>query len=167
MKRLLIMAALSTATQAAPLTNYEVIDGDTVHGYVNNEYVKIRLNCIDAPETNPNTQAYGPEATQTLSYLLSLGSVDFESTGKDIYGRETGYLYVNGYSINQEMVIRGAAWNYEYYCGSEFELEQEFAYYYGLGLWSDSEAKDPYCFRKNLDYDYCYYNPESNLILDD
>ncbi|WP_226645967.1 thermonuclease family protein [Microbulbifer variabilis] len=167
MKRLLLLCAFSTTLQAAPLTNYRIIDGDTVHGYIGSEYTEIRLQCIDAPETYPSTQSYGPESTQTLISLLSYGPVDFQSTGRDQYGRETGYLFVNGYNINQEMVARGAAWNYAYYCGNKFELEQDIAYYSNLGLWEDSNAIDPYCFRKNMDRDFCYYNPENNFILDD
>jgi len=167
MKRVFFLCALSTTLHAAPLTNYQIVDGDTVHGYVSGEYVEIRLQCIDAPETYPGSQPYGSEASQILGNLLSYGSVDFQSTGRDQYGRETGYLFVNGYNINQEMVARGAAWNYAYYCGDKFDTEQEFAYYSNLGLWQNSEAKDPYCFRKNLDHDYCYYNPENNFILDE
>ncbi|WP_444890957.1 thermonuclease family protein [Microbulbifer sp. DLAB2-AA] len=167
MKRLILLCTLSTSLQAAPLTNYRIIDGDTVHGYVSGEYVEIRLQCIDAPETYPSTQIYGPEATQTLNHLLSFGTVDFQSTGRDQYGRETGYLFANGYNINQEMVARGAAWNYAYYCRDKFKIEQDFAYYSNLGLWGEMEAKDPYCFRKNLDHDFCYYNPENNFFLDD
>ncbi|MFA0813888.1 thermonuclease family protein [Microbulbifer epialgicus] len=106
MKRLFLLCALSTTLHAVPLTNYKIIDGDTFHGYASGEYVEIRLQCIGAPETYPNAQSYGPESTQILKHLLSFGSVDFQSTGRDQYGRETGYLFVNEYNINQEMVAR-------------------------------------------------------------
>lgn len=163
-KALFLIPLIAASLQAATLTNFTVIDGDTVHGYADGEYVKIRMQCIDAPETYPSKQDYGPQATQTLRNLLAAGQVEFESTGRDQYGREAGYLYVNGRNANREMVASGAAWNYAYYCGDEFAQEQQNAYYMGLGLWENPYALDPYCFRKNRDYDSCYFDPQRRLI---
>ena len=154
-----LLIGLSAATQAGTLTDYRVIDGDTVHGYVDGEFVKIRMQCIDAPETYPSEQDYGVQSTATLRNLLAQGRVDFRAEEEDNYGRQAGYLFVNGRNINAEMVARGAAWNYAYYCGDEFAAEQRNAYFQGLGLWQNPNAIQPYCFRKNRDNDSCYYNP--------
>ena len=147
---------VSISCWADIITNISVTDGDTIRATMNGQSVRIRLQCIDAPERN---QAYGSQATSVLRSLLR-GTVDFVQDDVDRYGRRLGYLYVNGRDINREMVYRGAAWNYEYYCGSTYASEQRSAYYGRRGLWAGRNPISPYCFRSGRNNASCYYNGE-------
>ena len=42
-----------------------IVDGDTIKVRINNNQIKIRLACIDAPEMS---QAWGIEAIKLLNY---------------------------------------------------------------------------------------------------
>ena len=134
-----------------------VTDGDTVRGTINGQSYRIRLQCIDAPEIR---QDYGSQARNQLSRLIGNGRVEFEQDDVDRYGRLLGYIYVNGRNINREMVSRGAAWNYEYYCGNRFAREMRSAYRARRGLWSRSNPISPYCFRQGRNNQSCYYDGE-------
>lgn len=147
---------LSTVSFADIITNISVTDGDTIRATLHGQSIRIRLQCIDAPESN---QEYGSRATSQLRGLLR-GTVDFEQDDVDRYGRRLGYLFVNGRDINREMVLRGSAWNYEYHCGSRYASEQRSAYRASRGLWSRNNPLNPYCFRSGRRGSSCYYNGE-------
>ncbi len=42
--------------------------------------------------------------------------VTLDILSKDKYGRLISNVYINGESINEYMVSKGAAWVYKYYC---------------------------------------------------
>ncbi len=81
-----------------------VIDGDTV---VDTEGIHYRLLGINTPEKG---EKYSNEAKEFTSGFVLNKTVLVESRGKDLYGRELGYLFDEyGNNINLEVVREGYA----------------------------------------------------------
>jgi endonuclease YncB( thermonuclease family) len=91
-----------------------VIDGDTFRAKYNNEIVKLRIACGDAPESK---QRLGKWAREQLTDILSKGSLTAEFVGTS-YDRKVANVYGNGRSVMVELAKRGAALPYSTYKGS-------------------------------------------------
>ena len=100
----------------------KVVDCDTIDviidlGFKLTKKERIRLAGIDAPEsrtTDLNEKKYGVEAKEFLQRRLNDCvnlKVKTEKDGK--YGRMLGWIYCSTTNINEEMVYRGYAWNYD------------------------------------------------------
>ena len=100
-----------------------VIDGDTIVvdlslglGVILDDQ-HIRLYGIDAWEPKGEQKEKGLEATKYLEERLSKGKVEIEirpewgQNGKGKYGRWLGIVYVDGVSINIELLEKGHAEN--------------------------------------------------------
>lgn len=148
-----------------------VIDGDTIE--VNGE--KIRLACIDTPESNyrgktqyclDNETDCGMIAKKVLWEAVNKngGEVICEYTKRDVYGRILGFCqeYQWNYQYNYEgtfnyrMVYWGYAWYYD--GGKEckpYKEAFENAYRAGIGLFEGSEGgfKEPKLWRKTRSND--------------
>ena len=75
--------------------------------------------------------------------------VEVVGISKDRYGRTLGEVFVDGKSINLEMVRLGMAWAYvEYVPPEEYEGEQSAARQARRGLWADREPVPPWEYRK-------------------
>ncbi|CAG7856578.1 hypothetical protein MCAMS1_01115 [biofilm metagenome] len=140
MKNLFLIVAILFATNAnADLLIGRVVgvtDGDTIKVLTkDNQEVKVRLACIDAPEKK---QAFGEKAKQSLAKLIYNKTVEIESGGTDRYKRTLGYIWLGNELINLKMVADGYAWNYRKYCtDARFDAAEQNAFGLGLGLWSD------------------------------
>ena len=101
-----------------------VVDGDTVDlnidlGFSLFKKERVRLAGIDTPESRTRDleeKAFGLEAKEFLERRLSDGvdsglRVKTEKDGK--YGRMLGWIYCGQMNINNEMVQRGYAWEYD------------------------------------------------------
>jgi endonuclease YncB( thermonuclease family) len=97
-----------------PIELVSVIDGDTFRAKYNNEIVKLRIACGDAPESK---QRLGKWAREQLTDILSKGSLTAEFVGTS-YDRKVVNVYVNGRSVMVELAKRGAALPYSTYKGS-------------------------------------------------
>lgn len=109
------LLCLSTSAQQQTITGkvVGVSDGDTITVLdASNKQYKIRLEGIDAPESN---QAYGSRAKQSLSDLVFGKTVTVTSSKKDKYGRTLGKVTLDGKNVNQEQIDRGMAWFYRVY----------------------------------------------------
>lgn len=97
----------NTSGQKINPSSIYVLDGDTVKIGEN----KIRLLCIDAPESN---QRYGKESTEALHRFISLSKeIKIKSYGTDRYGRILSLLQSsNQGNLNELMVKRGYAISY-------------------------------------------------------
>jgi len=143
----------------------KVSDGDTIN--VTDPLgtkVKVRLYGIDAPETEKSNkktgrvskpgQPYGEEAYQALNSKIYGKPVKLEIMAIDQYKRSVGIVYLNGKSINQEMVAEGYAWAYRKYLdrpyASEYIRAEELARAKRLGLWQQNIPEPPWEFRKLL-----------------
>jgi len=115
-------AAVPTApSDAFPITVEYVIDGDTVKAspHTPNEImpdadtISVRLIGIDTPETYPDEECWGPEATAVLRGLAPEGTTLWaapDAEWHDRYGRVLLYLWTSdGVFVNRELVAAGAA----------------------------------------------------------
>lgn len=122
-----------------------VADGDTITVLRGTEQVRIRLEGIDAPESN---QSFGNRAKQALSAMVFGKDVVIRKTGVDRYGRTLARVAVDGVDANAKLVEEGLAWHYRQYSSdanlARLETEARAA---KRGLWADPSALPPWEFR--------------------
>jgi len=131
------ITVLHTIEEESPLFLVtRVIDGDTI---VIDTGEKIRLICIDTPETGEEGFF---EAKIYLTKLLTGKRVYLESdiTDKDRYGRLLRYVYLGNLFVNQEIVLNGYGKTYIYepdikHC-PKIKLAEVEAKIKRLGIWS-------------------------------
>ena len=145
---LVVISGCATATtdQDAPKV-VKVVDGDTVYLRGSGDQIKVRLVCLDAPESK---QPYGKSSKKKhLSQLIGGQYVQLEDRGKDRYGRTLGLIWSNGYDMNWQMIKDGYAWDYDrYFCGSSYRKAEQQAHDAKRGLWSDSDPIPPWEYRR-------------------
>lgn len=130
------------------LTDISVIDGDSLRGIYKNEFIKIRLAEIDAPELK---QSFGLDSKNCLINLIqeSNNKVFFKFKEKDRYDRYVGWIYSKNLDINLEMVKKGCAWVYDSFVKRKvlFKLQDD-ARESKMGLWENSGAIAPWNWRR-------------------
>lgn len=131
-----------------------IIDGDTLEVEYKNEEYKVRLLCIDTPETvkkGVDVQPYGRQATEELIKMVLNKEVKliFEKDIKDNYNRLLAYILLNnGTCVNAALVEQGLARveivrpnnMYKDY----FNELQDNAIKVKIGLWSLPDKKRPF-----------------------
>lgn len=150
MKRLVSILAvmLAIGALAETLTGkvVRVSDGDTIHVQPKKgAKEKIRLNDIDAPESN---QKWGRQSTAYLQKRIGGKEVRVEWQKRDQYGRILGTVFCDGVDINHEMVKSGNAWLYHYSKNPEYSAAMQAAKSARLGLWSLPSPIDPWQWRR-------------------
>lgn len=131
-------------------TATHIYDGDTFVLQADNQYHRIRLASIDAPELN---QPYGLEAKRALSKLLYNKPIIAQVIETDIYGRKVAIVYAENKNASYYMLEHGAAWHYGYFnifseeFGQYQKLEQN-ARKNRIGLWQQSNPTPPWLWRK-------------------
>ena len=112
----LSLAALDPLSQAvSAATVLSIGDGDTISVLEGGQKLKVRLACIDAPETAQSP--YGLASRNQLKTLLSLGStVSLRVQAVDRYGRRVAEVIGKGIA-NLAMVQSGQAFVYRQYLG--------------------------------------------------
>lgn len=92
-----------------------IVDGDTFRALYQGEQYKVRLLCIDTPESvkeNVQEQPYGKKATERLKELIDGKKVQivFEKEIRDRYDRLLAYVLLeDGVCVNALMVSEGYA----------------------------------------------------------
>ncbi|MDN7244374.1 thermonuclease family protein [Planococcus shenhongbingii] len=123
-----------------------VIDGDTIKIMYEGKEETVRYLLIDTPETNHprlGKQPLGSEATAENKRLIESGdvSIEFDVGGRfDDYGRMLAYIYVDGESVQEQMLEAGfARVAYVYPPNTryveEFEEAEQIAQEAGIGIW--------------------------------
>jgi micrococcal nuclease len=124
------------------------VDGDTVNIRLNGKIEKVRMLCVDTPETHHprlGVQPYGKEASDYTKKILSVGTkIEIEpgiGGGRDKYGRLLAYIYVNGKMFNEMLLEQGLARVAYIYAPNtkyvdEFYTIQKKAQKKGVGIWS-------------------------------
>jgi endonuclease YncB( thermonuclease family) len=142
---------LAPPVQAA--TVLSVGDGDTITITNGAQKTRVRLACIDAPETSQTP--YGMESRQALQKLLPIGTeVTVRTKATDRYGRTVGEVLKGGTNINQSLVGSGNAFVYwQYISGCDRQtysrLEND-ARLRKLGVWSvPNGIQRPWDYRRN------------------
>jgi endonuclease YncB( thermonuclease family) len=139
MRLFAILAALlasAASAQADVVGTAKVIDGDTI--VIVGEHV--RLQGIDAPETDQTCTAHGQQwacgriAAQWLREHLRGRQVDCVGHARDRYGRLLAVCYAGGEDINERLVREGWALDYRKYSSDYLAAEAE-AKRQGAGVW--------------------------------
>jgi len=132
----------------------KIIDGDTVYfqSAGNNNYKKLRLVGIDAPELN---QPFGQKSRQCLANLLNNRPVQIISFGEDRYKRTLAKLLIEEIDINLAMIREGCAWFFRRYKqtlnkNDQFMYDQAeiFAIENKKGLFGNHDPVAPWDWRK-------------------
>ena len=156
MKKLIciLLLLLSLLSFAEELTGkvIKVSDGDTITVLdSNNQKYKIRLQGIDAPETQ---QAFGETSRQSLASLIYDKEVIILWDKRDKYARILGKVIVDGRDANYEQLKKGLAWYYKQYENDLSDEDKEryaeaevWARNYTEGLWANSKSMPPWEFR--------------------
>jgi micrococcal nuclease len=124
-----------------------ITDGDTLEVRLSDGSVdKVRLIGINSPEKR---ECWADEATLALSAMAPVGAevgLTSDRSDRDRFDRLLRYIWVGSFSINEDMVRRGAAISRRYppdtAMAERFESAQAEAKNAGLGLWA-SEACGP------------------------
>jgi len=127
---------------SAPVHSAAVLsigDGDTITVREESQRIKVRLACIDAPETSQTP--YGMDSRQALQGLLPIGSeVTLKTKTVDRYGRSVAEVLKGGSNINQTLVRSGDAfvyWQYISGCDRQtYSRMENDARINGVGVWS-------------------------------
>ena len=144
-----IFCLLSLSVFAENITGkiVNVADGDTVTLLTaNNKQIRIRLNCIDAPE---KSQAFGKKSKESLINLVAGKYVTVQKHNVDRYGRVVGTIYLDNTDINLSQVKNGLAWVYDRYCNDRTYYDAESrAREAKIGLWRQSNPVEPWNYRR-------------------
>lgn len=113
----LSLAALAPFAQSAmAATVLSIGDGDSIKVLERGQKLKVRLACIDAPETAQSP--FGVASRNQLKALLPVGStVSLRVQAVDRYGRNVAEVIGNKGMVNLAMVQSGQAFVYRQYLG--------------------------------------------------
>ena len=143
--------AISMPVHAASVLS--IGDGDTITITNGAQKTRVRLACIDAPETSQTP--YGMESRQALQKLLPIGAeVTVRTKATDRYGRTVGEVLKGSANINQSLVGSGDAFVYwQYISGCDRQtysrLEND-ARLNRLGVWSvPNGIQRPWDYRRS------------------
>ncbi len=127
------------------ITEYKVLDGDTIKGAGVLFKESIRLVPIDAPELSQQyltrRGSAGEFSKQCLVKILSEGEVEVSWDKRDMYGRVLGSLWVNGENVAFRLVREGCAFLYPYARfknkkeKGEWIRHQQYAQTHRKGIW--------------------------------
>jgi endonuclease YncB( thermonuclease family) len=150
---LLLSGVLLTAVPTRAASVLSIGDGDTITVTEGSQGIKVRLACIDAPETSQSP--YGMEARKALQVLLPVGSqVTINSKATDRYGRSVAEVLKGSTNINQSLVGSGNAFVYWQYIGgcdrqTYSQLEND-ARLKKMGVWAvPGGIQRPWDYRKS------------------
>jgi len=149
---LLSLATLSFAGQYQVL---RLVDGDTIVIIYQGKPEKVRLFCVNTPESvHPDKKQNVPMGKVASDYAkkrLSDKSVDLEFEGnlRGKYGRLLAYVFVDGQNFNIELVKHGLSPYYTKYGLSEkydqeFREAEKYARDHKLNIWGDTELSKKY-----------------------
>ncbi len=105
----------SNTTDQIDVEVTQVIDGDTIKIMYEGDEVTVRYLLIDTPETNHprlGEQPLGKDATKENKRIIESGdvSIEFDVGDRfDDYDRLLAYIYVDGESVQEQLVEAGLA----------------------------------------------------------
>jgi endonuclease YncB( thermonuclease family) len=120
----------------------EVIDGDTIEVLIDGQANIVRYTGIDAPDTEPTEERFGPEALSANAELVEGQTVALvqDVTQADGAGELPRYVLVSDEFVNYELVRQGyaeaASMPPDTACDELFALAAEQARAEGLGMWA-------------------------------
>lgn len=127
-------ASLAQSNPVLVGTVIKVTDGDTIKVQLSSGPINVRLDSIDAPESN---QPHGAQAKAALARLVAGKQVELDVISQDRYERLVAVVYVSDLNVNERMVKDGHAWAYrEYLKNKDFCRWEDQARQQKRGLWS-------------------------------
>ena len=132
-----------------------VTDGDTVDVVLDGRLESVRLVGVDAPETGGpyrERECFGPEGTAFLEWLLSFEGelfIEQDVEDRDRYGRLLRWVWLDlgggeVYLLNEAVIRAGLGERFRDTPNRRYVDEliaaEEFARFYGLGLWGACET---------------------------
>ncbi|RNF38498.1 thermonuclease family protein [Planococcus salinus] len=146
-----------------------VIDGDTVKIMYDGKEETVRYLLVDTPETNHprfGEQPLGKEATEENRQIIESGDVTIEfDAGEryDDYGRLLAYFYVDGESVQEQLLQSGMARVAYVYPPNtryldDFKQAEQIAKDAGTGIWAVKDYAtdrgfDPSAFTDSVNID--------------
>ena len=133
-----------------------VVDGDTIVIRYSGKYEKVRLLCVNTPESvHPDKKQNIPMGKVASRYTQK------KVTGKNVelefeierlrgnYGRLLAYVFVDGQNFNMDLVRQGLSPYYTKYGKSqkydvEFRAAEKLARKEKLNIWGDPELTNKY-----------------------
>lgn len=147
---ILLTVSLSYGKSIQTCEVVRIIDGDTITCLTDKKgNLRVRLANIDAPEAK---QPWGNKARQKLADLIFRKKVILDIQNKDRYGRYIAVIYLGSLNINNEMVLTGNAWVYNYFNKDKtLPLLEKQAKNNKVGLWSlpKNEVISPWDWRRS------------------
>lgn len=136
-----------TTGKQIPVKLADVTDGDTIKVYYNGREETVRYLLVDTPESKKPGQCVQPYAKAAYyrnKQLVSSGklTIEFDSGAeRDKYGRLLAYVFVDGKSVQEQLLKEGyarVAYVYEppYKYLSTFEKAEQQAKNASLRIWS-------------------------------
>ncbi|ARD49611.1 thermonuclease [Sporosarcina sp. P37] len=130
-----------------PVELVKTIDGDTIKIMYEGKEENVRYLLIDTPETNHprlGKQPYGQQAKVRNQELLQKGKLEIEfdiGDKYDKYGRLLAYIYIDGKSVQEQLLKEGLARvAYVYPPNTRhldaFEKAEQQAKKSGIGIWT-------------------------------
>ena len=156
---ILLIALLVTLPASASAGQYKVIrvvDGDTIVVDYQGKHEKVRLLCVNTPESvHPDKKQNIPMGKVASNYAkknLTGKYVDLEFEGsrrRGNYGRLLAYVFVDGQNFNLDLVKQGLSPYYTKYGKSqkydaEFRAAERQARKEKLNIWGDPELTKKY-----------------------
>lgn len=149
---LLLLPALSLAGQYKVI---RVVDGDTIVVNYKGKYEKVRLLCVNTPESvHPDEKQntfMGKVASDYTKASLEgkYADLEFEGPRRGKYGRLLAYVFVDGKNFNLELVEMGLSPYYTKYGLSqkhdkEFREAERHARKHKLNIWENYELTQKY-----------------------
>ena len=149
----IIIPAIALAGQYQVI---RVVDGDTIVIKYSGKYEKVRMLCVNTPESvHPDKKQnipMGKVASRYTQKKLIGKSVDLEFEIKKLrgnYGRLLAYVFVDGKNLNLDLVRQGLSPYYTKYGKSEkydaeFRAAEKQARKEELNIWGDPELTKKY-----------------------
>jgi len=149
---LLFLSSLSYAAQHKVI---RVVDGDTIVVNYQGKSEKVRLLCVNTPESvHPDKKQNIPMGKAASCYTESrlMGKyidLEFEGPIRGRYGRLLAYVFVDGANFNLELVRQGLSPYYAKYGFSqkyheEFKEAERYARNHKLNIWGDTALTEKY-----------------------
>ncbi len=153
-----ILALTGSSAQAQSLQKATIVSIGDRHNLLvrqRDRTTTVWLGCMEMPD--PAQKTWGKIAADRLNQLLPAGQpIQIREISRDRYGSIIGEVFVNGESINLQLVTEGmAALNPQYinecrrtqaqYLLAESEAQQQ-----GIGLWQETKPCLPWEYRRQL-----------------
>lgn len=155
-----------------PVTLIETIDGDTIKVNYKGKEETVRYLLVDTPESKKPgecVQPYAESAYNRNKQLVNSGdlSIEFDGNQRDKYDRLLAYVFVDGKSVQEQLLKEGyarVAYIYDppYKFLDQFKSDEQFAKNKKINIWSKPGYVTDEGFNGCTDSGQSNQNPKSS-----